>query len=303
MRNHSILVQMSIFFVFIIIMLACNEQQPTNSGKKIIEDPLNSSPPISLTDTINLIGIHHNECLDTLLSRFERVKAGEEPGLNMSWQSYTTIIAYEFAGEKGWDEDYMDTNDIDYDNNNSVQEILANYPTLSATAQQLLQKLDLALNLYFDSDDLTVFSYTCDSIITESVNNLDRLEAIAVGAGASVGKNSAIYWSNNNNWLRLEEMLAPLEGIKKKNEKPTILANKKQKAVMSSDIGGAIAGAVDGAVAGATVGSTLPGVGTAVGAIGGAVSGALIGGGAKSMVRGVAEAVTGGNVPWWLQWL
>ena len=201
-------------------------------------------------DTINLIGLQHNECLDTLLTRFERIKTGEELGPNMSWQSYTTMIAFEFASEKGWNSDFMDTTDIDYDNN-SIQDILANYPTLSASAQQLINKLDLALNLYCYSDDIMAFSFIYDSIITESVNNLNRLEAIAVGVGASVGKNSAIYWSNNNNWLRLEEMLSTPERIKNKILNPTILANETQKRILSSDIGGAIAGAIDGGSAGA----------------------------------------------------
>lgn len=247
----------------------------------------------TLRDTIELIGEWHNESLDTIFSRLERVKDGDTAGIgDDTWQTYIKEEMVEFANSKGLPGDSVDISELDVDTYRTIDDLIAE-EELSTEAESLLEALDDALDLFCLDENYSAFESTCDSIITQALNLNDEIEALAVGCGASVGKNSAEYWTDQSNLQRLADLCAPREKNKPKYSEITGL-NDKQKRILQSDaegaVGGAIAGGQAGLAAGGPVGAAALGAATA-----------CIWGGAKSCARAIVEEA--GGLPWWADWI
>lgn len=255
-----------------------------------------SVPLENIRDTIELVRIHHNEFLDYALDDFEKIKNGDNEGINWSWQMHTILLAQSFFSEKGWSIENYDTNSMLDTMYTELIYIIENDTLLSIEGKNFLRRLDTITNDFIQNECLFSYISKCNQIIDMSLSLSDKLETLIVGTAASIAKNSATYWSDSNRIIRFRAMCEPRNKSMHQNGNKILGLNAKQERLLKSDI----AGAVEGAITGAIVGTSLGG---GIGAVALAPALAAIRGGQRSLLRAIMEEVYGGPLPWWLDWI
>ncbi len=245
-----------------------------------------------------MVGLHHNEVLDTLYEKLYRIKEGIDTQPHISIDDFIRIEVYNFADNKGYILDYLDTSSIIYPRD--IVGYLQTSPNLTEQSEQMLLNLDsMVTELANNNITIAQFDSYCNSNINLAYN-LDSLsEKISIGLTFAVAKHTANYWNQNyDDWFNLMndiEESTNLVSKSKSNSKSNKLLEISQdgKDVINQDLEGAKQGAFAVLIAGGL--SAGPG-----GAFAGAIGVSMVYAGTKSLKKAVKIAA---GAPWWLDWL
>ena len=168
-------------------------------------------PPqlLTLMDTINYIGSSHNLVLDSLLCQMENLKNGNISLTNQqSEESYIISFIDNFYQLSGFNcSAYIDTSSLDLTHEITMDELTGSNSNLSSQAVILIDSMNLFFEDYIQNMDLNLFISKCNQIISQSLNLSSYYERIICASGASVAKNSAIYWSDTSKISRFEGLM------------------------------------------------------------------------------------------------
>ena len=310
----NITLKLSIFSMILLstILFSCKEEPPVRSVGEFYQNLTTNITYTGYIDSVNMVGLQHNEFLDSIHNKLLLIKNGEEqqPQLTLNEFLFDEIIS--FANLKNYDFNLIDSTQLFLLDSFNLNQFLNTYTDLTPLSMSILSSLDsIIIELTLDNISLSQFNQFCNSKINVAFNIDSVFEKYYVGSVLSVSKHSANYWNDNyEKWVELgniEESINFLNGnvtnankIKNKNKNNILklqALNNNAKYILTKDIGGAF-GAVS--IVG-TAYKANPAILAATGLQGAVcifLGSALVGAGSNSLKGAIGIAC--GGLPWWL---